>query len=102
MNKADFITEIKERTGFKKKEIDVILDSMLDTIMETVKSGEKISFVGFGAFSANKREDRKGINPNTKEELIIPSRIQPKFTAGQVFKDIVNNREVSKKFSKNK
>ena len=100
MNKPEFITEIKAKTGFKKKDIEYILDTMLDTIMTKVKEEEKVSFIGFGAFSAMKLKERKGMNPNTQESIIIPSRVQVKFTAGRVFKDTINNREVSTKFKK--
>ena len=98
MNKPEFITEIKEKTGFKKKDIEYLLDTMLDTIMNKVKEEDKVSFIGFGAFSAMKLKERKGINPNTQESIMIPSRVQAKFTVGQVFKDIINDREISQKF----
>ena len=100
MNKSEFITEIKAKTGFKKKDIEYLLDTMLDTIMTKVIEEDKVSFIGFGAFSAMKLKERKGMNPNTKESIIIPPRVQAKFTVGQVFKDTINNREVSTKFKK--
>ncbi len=100
MNKPEFITEIKAKTGFKKKDIEYLLDTMLDTIMNKVKEEDKVSFIGFGAFSAMKLKERKGINPNTQESIVISSRVQAKFTVGQVFKDILNDREVSERFQK--
>ena len=100
MNKPEFITEIKAKTGFKKKDIEYLLDTMLDTIMTKVIEEDKVSFIGFGAFSTMKIKEREGINPKTLESIIIAPRVRAKFTVGQVFKDTINNREVSTKFKK--
>lgn len=57
-----------------------------------------ITIVGFGTFEVRARSERKGINPATKEEIIIPASVTPVFKAGQVLKNIVaeNNDKLGK------
>ena len=54
--------------------------------------GEKVQLVGFGSFEIRERAARKGRNPQTKEELIIPASKAPVFKAGKQLKDLVNGK----------
>ena len=65
MNKAELIAVVAEKTAVSRKDVDKVVNSVLDTIMETLKNGEKVSLVGFGAFEAKDRPARKGHNPMT-------------------------------------
>ena len=96
INKPEFITEVVSKTGFKKKDVERILEAMLDTIIQNVNENKKVSFIGFGAFMASERKDRIGVD-NTGKDIIVPARIHPKFTAGQIFKDALNGKPISKK-----
>lgn len=91
MNKAEMISVVAEKIeGATKKDITVVVDTVLETIKETVASGEKITLVGFGNFEVSERATRKGRNPKTGEEIMIPASKSPKFKAGKAFKDAVN------------
>jgi DNA-binding protein HU-beta len=87
MNKTELISIIAEKTDMPKKDTDTMLNATLDTIMETVASGEKISLVGFGTFEKKIRAARVGHNPKTGESMSIPESTAPKFHAGKVFKE---------------
>ncbi|HEY9647135.1 MAG TPA: HU family DNA-binding protein, partial [Chroococcidiopsis sp.] len=72
-----------------KKEADAIVSAMVDTIMETLVSGEKVTLVGFGTFEVRDRAAREGRNPQTGKTIQIPATKVPAFSAGKVFKDKV-------------
>jgi len=88
MNKAALIEAVASKTKLTKKQVDEILSTAIDTIMETLKSGDSVTIAGFGTFSAKTRHARMGVNPqNPKERIEIPEVIIPKFKAGKALKD---------------
>ncbi len=82
MNKAELIDAIAEKAGLQKVEAKKALEAYVAVTAETLKAGDKISLVGFGTFSVSKRAERKGRNPQTKEEMMIPAKNVVKFKAG--------------------
>lgn len=91
MNKGELITTVAAKTGMSKKEADTIMSTAIETIMETVADGEKVTFVGFGSFEARDRKAREGRNPKTGETMTIPATTVPAFSAGKGFKEAVAN-----------
>ena len=89
MNKQELIRKIAEENELPHKQANALLDSVLDTIVKTVASGEKVQLVGFGTFEAKKRSARIGRNPQTKEQVEIPASVAPVFKAGKTFKEAV-------------
>lgn len=90
MNKTDLIKNVSTQIeGATQKDIAVIVDTVLETIINTVASGEKVSLAGFGVFETVERAARKGRNPQTSEEIIIPASKSPKFKASSAFKNAV-------------
>ncbi len=90
MNKNDLITAVSEKTGLTKKDTQVALDGILDTIKENVKKGEKIQLIGFGNFEPKTNKARTGINPATKEKIQIKASKSVRFKVGKGFKDLLN------------
>lgn len=90
MNKAELIAVVAEKTAVSRKDVDKVVNGVLDTIMETLKNGEKVSLVGFGAFEAKTRPARKGHNPMTGEVINIGASKAPSFKAGKSLKEILN------------
>ncbi|MEG1838131.1 MAG: HU family DNA-binding protein [Bacteroidaceae bacterium] len=82
MNKAELISAIAAESGLSKVDSKKALDAFVSTVSKTLKSGDKISLVGFGTFSVNERSERSGINPATKAAIIIPAKKVAKFKAG--------------------
>ena len=89
MNKADLITVVAEKSGFTKKDTEKIVNTVLDTIVETVASETKVQLVGFGHFEVSYRKERIGRDPRTTEAITIPATKVPVFKAGKVFKEAV-------------
>ena len=90
MNKSELVNAICEKTNTSKKATEISLNAFIEVITDALKNEEKVQLVGFGTFETKKRAARKGINPQTKEEIKIPASKAPSFKAGKALKDIVN------------
>ncbi|MBU0731562.1 HU family DNA-binding protein [Patescibacteria group bacterium] len=88
MNKADLINTISNKSSLSRKDVETVLDTFEETVMETIKSGDDVTLTGFGTFSARQRSARMGVNPqNPSEKIQIPAVTVPKFKAGKALKD---------------
>ncbi|MEX0813013.1 MAG: HU family DNA-binding protein [Chitinophagales bacterium] len=89
MNKGDLVTKIAEDAGLSKAQAGDALNSVLDSVVKTLKKGDKVTLVGFGTFSVSKRSARTGRNPQTGAEIKIPAKNVVKFKAGKEFASAV-------------
>lgn len=88
MNKAQLIESLSIKAGVSKKETEDVLKAFENLVIENLKEGKEITLTGFGTFSAKKRSERRGVNPqNPSESITIPEVIVPKFKAGKTLKD---------------
>ena len=76
--------------GATKKDIEVVVNEVFDTIKNTLASGEKVAIAGFGTFDVTERAARECEQPRTGEPVHVESSIGPKFKASKNFKDVVN------------
>ena len=90
MNKSELVNAIAAKSGLSKKNSEAALNAMLSAVEEALVAGEKVVLVGFGTFEVKQRAERKGRNPQTKEEITIPASKAPVFKAGKGLKDKVN------------
>lgn len=91
MNKGELIDAISTSTDLPKNVIDTVVSATVDTVVDTVANGEKVTLVGFGSFEPRDRKARDGRNPKTGEVIKIPATTIPAFSAGKAFKDRVKN-----------
>ena len=96
MNKGELVYAIAEKSGVTKKEVDIVLSTTLDTIVEAVTSGDKVTLVGFGSFEKRERAQREGRNPKTGETMTIAATTVPAFSAGKAFRETVAAKPTSK------
>jgi len=89
MNKQDLVSAMASKSGLTKKDCEKALGTLTDVITEALAKGDKIQLVGFGTFEVRKRAERKGRNPQTKEEITIPAKKVPVFKAGKMLKQAV-------------
>jgi DNA-binding protein HU-beta len=89
MNKGDLISKIAEDAGLSKAQAGDALNSVLDSVVATLKKGDKVTLVGFGTFSVSQRSARTGRNPQTGAEIKIPAKNVVKFKAGKEFASAV-------------
>lgn len=90
MNRTEIIKVVSNRVdGATQKDVKVIVDTLFDVITETVATGEPVKIAGFGNFEVVERSERKGRNPQTNAEIVIPATKAPKFKPSTSFKDAV-------------
>ena len=89
MNKAELINLVSEKAEVSKKDADAIVSATVESIMESVAGGDKVSLVGFGSFEPRARKARNGRNPQTGKAIKIPATTVPAFSAGKGFKELV-------------
>jgi DNA-binding protein HU-beta len=89
MNKGELVDQVAKKASVTKKAAEQIVTATIDTIMETVADGEKVTLVGFGTFEPRERKAREGRNPKTGDKMEIPATTVPAFSAGKMFKEKV-------------
>ncbi len=90
MNKSELAEAVAEAAGLSKADGARALDAVIDSITNTLKSGDTVSLVGFGTFQVKQRNARTGRNPRTGETIQIAASKVPSFKAGKGLKDAVN------------
>lgn len=89
MNKSELVANIAQKSGLTKKDVEVVINGLLDEITGALASGDKVQFVGFGTFETRTRASRTGRNPQTGAEITIPETTVPAFKAGNKLKESV-------------
>jgi len=89
MNKNELVSNIAQKSGLTKKDVEVVINGLLDEITGALAAGDKVQFVGFGTFETRKRASRSGRNPQTGALIEIPETTVPAFKAGNKLKEAV-------------
>ena len=90
MNKAELITKVANLSGLTKNDAGKAINALVTAVQGALKNNDKVSLVGFGSWEVKHREERKGVNPKTGEEITIAARKSVSFKPGKEFKEIVN------------
>jgi|TARA_Y100000310_G_C20606652_1_gene775842 DNA-binding protein HU-beta len=90
VNKQELIENIAVSADITKAAAGRALDSVIDSITDSLKGGDSVVLVGFGTFSVRQRAARTGRNPQTGAEIQIRAAKVPAFKAGKALKDAVN------------
>lgn len=90
MNKAELIAAIAEKAGITKSDAELAFSATFETIALAMTKQEKIGIPGFGNFVTKVRAERKGRNPSTGKNIIIPKAIVVGFKPATQLKDAVN------------
>jgi integration host factor subunit beta len=91
MTKADLIEEVSRVVEMTRKEAEVIVDAIFDSIVRALRSGDKIEIRGFGSFRTRQRQPRVGRNPKTGTRVEVPAKKIPYFKPSKELKDVVNH-----------
>jgi len=89
MNKKQLVESMAGAADISKAAAEKALNGMLMAVTETLTSGDKVTLVGFGTFSAVKRAARKAKNPRTGEMIKIPAKTVAKFKPGSKLAEAV-------------
>lgn len=90
MNKIELIAVVAEKAELSKKDAERAINAFTDAVSEELVKGGKVQIVGFGTFEISERAAREGRNPKTGEAMPIAASRNPKFKAGKVLKDMLN------------
>ena len=90
MTKADLIDEVSRLAELTRKDSEVIVETIFDSVVRSLRAGDKIEIRGFGSFRTRQRKPRTGRNPKTGEKVDVPAKKIPFFKPSKELKDLVN------------
>ena len=91
MTKAEIIESVYAQVGgFSKKEATDLVDAVFETMKETLGVGYKIKISGFGNFVVRDKRQRRGLNPRTREQIVLAPRRVVRFRPSALLKERVN------------
>ena len=91
MTKAELVDEVARATQLTKKHAEIIVNTVFDSIVTSLKEGEKIELRGFGSFRIRHRGPRLGRNPKTGERVEVPAKRIPYFKPGKELREMLNS-----------
>src|SRR5512140_2784925 len=90
MTKADLIDEVSRVAELTRKDSEVIVETIFDSVVHSLRAGDKIEIRGFGSFRTRQRKPRVGRNPKTGDRVEVPAKKIPFFKPSKELKDMVN------------
>ncbi len=90
MTKAELIEEVSKVVEMTRKDSETIVETIFDSIVNSLHKGEKIEIRGFGSFRTRQRQPRVGRNPKTGSRVEVPSKRIPFFKPSKELRDLVN------------
>ena len=90
MTKADLVDEVSRATELSRKDSEVIVEALFDSVVRALKNSDKLEVRGFGSFRIRKRKARQGRNPKTGEKVDVPEKKVPYFKPSKELKDLIN------------
>jgi DNA-binding protein HU-beta len=93
MTKSELIAKVAKESGLKKIQVEQCIDAAIKAITEALAKGERTAIPGLGVFNVRERKARKGRNPRTGKEIIIPARKVVVFTATKSLRESLAGRE---------
>lgn len=91
MTKADLVEEVAKVTELTRKDSEVIVDTLFESVIKALKTGDKLEVRGFGSFRVRQRNARVGRNPKTGEKVEVPAKRVPYFKPSKELKDLIND-----------
>ena|SRR5437879_4447544 len=95
MTKADLVEEVSRVTELTRKDSEVIVDTLFESVIKALKNGDKLEVRGFGSFRVRQRNARVGRNPKTGEKVEVPAKRVPYFKPSKELKDLINDGTAS-------
>jgi integration host factor subunit beta len=93
MTKAELIEDVSRAVEMSRKDSEVIVDTIFESIVKSLRSGDKIEIRGFGSFRTRQRDARVGRNPKTGARVEVPPKKIPYFKPSKELKDLVNTTQ---------
>ena len=90
MTKAELVEEVIKLGDLTRRDGEVIVDTIFDSVIDALKGGDKIEIRGFGSFRIRQRKPRIGRNPKTGDKVDVPAKRVPYFKPSKELRDLVN------------
>ncbi|MFQ5464564.1 MAG: integration host factor subunit beta [Thermodesulfobacteriota bacterium] len=91
MTKSELIEAVASRCqNFSRKDIEVIVDTVFQSMCDSLSVGDKVEIRGFGSFKIKERDGRQGRNPKSGESIYIEPKKVPFFKAGKEIRERIN------------
>ena len=90
MTKADLVDAVSRVTELNRKDSEIVVESLFESIVKALKSVDKLEVRGFGSFRIRERRARQGRNPKTGEKVNVPEKRVPYFKPSKELKDLIN------------
>jgi len=90
MTKAELVEEVAGMTQLTKKHAEIVVSTVFESIVDSLRAGEKIELRGFGSFRLRSRGARVGRNPKTGDQVEVPAKQIPYFKPGKELKEMLN------------
>ena len=90
MTKAELVEEVADMTQLSKKHAEIVVNTVFESIVDSLRSDEKIELRGFGSFRIRSRGARIGRNPKTGDRVEVPAKLIPYFKPGKELKELLN------------
>ncbi|MDQ7006274.1 MAG: integration host factor subunit beta [Acidobacteriota bacterium] len=90
MTKADLVDKVADAASLSRAEAEAVVNTVLDSIVGALKSGDKIELRGFGSFRLRMRRPRQGRNPKTGTRVDVPAKAVPYFKPGKELREMLN------------
>jgi integration host factor subunit beta len=92
MTKAELVERVAEKINLTKKQTEMIVNILFNSIIEALSQGDKVELRGFGSFRTRHRNPREGRNPKTGDAVHIPAKQVPFFKAGKELREMVDDQ----------
>jgi integration host factor subunit beta len=93
MTKADLVEEVTQLGDLTRRDGEMIVDTIFDSVIHALRTGDKIEIRGFGSFRIRQRKPRTGRNPKTGAKVDVPAKRVPYFKPSKELRDLVNPKD---------
>ena len=96
VTKADLVDKVTSLGDLTRRDGEIIVDTLFESVIGALKAGDKIEIRGFGSFRTRQRKSRVGRNPKTGDRVDVPAKRVPFFKPSKELRDTVNKQAAGK------
>lgn len=93
MTKAELVEKVANQINLTKKQTEVVVNTVFQSITDSLTEGKKVELRGFGSFRIRQRNARMGRNPKSGDKVEVPAKKVPFFKAGKELRELVDKQE---------
>ena len=90
MTKGELFEKVSAQINLTKKQTEVVVNTVFQSITDSLSDGKKVELRGFGSFRIRERNARVGRNPKSGAQVDVPAKRVPFFKAGKELRELVD------------